>query len=240
MLQWLLGDICNLIGCVITNQYKVQLYTAYYFVGVDVIMISQLLWYNKFKPAYRKWKGEEDLLSPESPVEHWLDESQLQPSGSHKTLNAIYPAVAIGMGLFALTQFIPAGSNMPRSSRILLGDDDCDSSVEASTVAYAFGIAAAWISGVLYVCARIPQIIHNAERESVEGLELSLFVSSTAANVFYGLSVVLPNSTDWRSRSFWESSFPYLVGSLGTVATTIPIFYQFWKYRDTTYRAMET
>jgi uncharacterized protein with PQ loop repeat len=42
---WLLGDLTNLLGCILTHQLPTQLYTAVYFVAVDVVLVGQWVFY---------------------------------------------------------------------------------------------------------------------------------------------------------------------------------------------------
>jgi len=93
------------------------------------------------------------------------------------------------------------------------------------------GSIAAWLSGILYFTARFPQIMTNHERKSTEGLSIFMFLSATLANICYSLSILLPESTDWGSGTFWESTFAYLLGSGGTIISTVPILVQFFMYR---------
>jgi len=52
---WLLGDITNLMGCILTNQTPVQLYTAIYFCSFDCVLLSQWFYYSKiYKPSSEK------------------------------------------------------------------------------------------------------------------------------------------------------------------------------------------
>lgn len=71
-----------------------------------------------------------------------------------------------------------------------------------------------YISCVLYLASRTSQILKNSQRQSAEGLASSMFLCAATANLFYGTSVLL------RSRTKEEiiSSFPWVLGSLGTVA----------------------
>jgi hypothetical protein len=47
MIQWLLGDIFNLIGCVLGNQQLTQTILAVYFCAVDCVLIVQYYHYYK-------------------------------------------------------------------------------------------------------------------------------------------------------------------------------------------------
>lgn len=70
--------------------------------------------------------------------------------------------------------------------------------------------------------SRIPQIIHNFQRQSVEGLSVSMFVLAAAGNSTYVLSI-LTRSLD---PAFLMNSLPFLVGSGGTLLFDLIIFAQ--------------
>lgn len=48
--NWLLGDITNLVGCILTHQLPFQTYLASYFVFVDVTLVAQYIYYYKPSP----------------------------------------------------------------------------------------------------------------------------------------------------------------------------------------------
>ncbi|EJD36578.1 hypothetical protein AURDEDRAFT_154575 [Auricularia subglabra TFB-10046 SS5] len=50
LLNWLLGDISNLIGCILTHQLPFQTWLATYFCLVDFSLFSQYFYYDAFKP----------------------------------------------------------------------------------------------------------------------------------------------------------------------------------------------
>ncbi|KAF8212118.1 PQ loop repeat-domain-containing protein [Mycena galopus ATCC 62051] len=49
--NWFLGDASNLLGCILTQQLPFQTWLATYFVFVDVLLVSQYLYYEGRKPA---------------------------------------------------------------------------------------------------------------------------------------------------------------------------------------------
>ncbi|CAG8748607.1 12900_t:CDS:2 [Dentiscutata erythropus] len=49
LVNWLLGDIANLIGCILTNQLPFQIYLATYFCVVDLALFYQYFYYNWFR-----------------------------------------------------------------------------------------------------------------------------------------------------------------------------------------------
>ncbi|KAG0027556.1 hypothetical protein BGZ81_005482 [Podila clonocystis] len=47
LINWLLGDISNLIGCILTHQLPFQMYLAIYFCIADVILFGQWIYYSQ-------------------------------------------------------------------------------------------------------------------------------------------------------------------------------------------------
>ncbi|XP_065496328.1 lysosomal amino acid transporter 1 homolog [Caloenas nicobarica] len=56
LLCWVAGDITNFIGCYLTNQLPIQIVTAVFYVNMDIIMISQFIYY-KLKNQKMKKRG---------------------------------------------------------------------------------------------------------------------------------------------------------------------------------------
>ncbi|KAL8665873.1 MAG: hypothetical protein Q9168_007609, partial [Polycauliona sp. 1 TL-2023] len=48
--EWLLGDLANLLGALLTRQATWQVVVAAYYVIVDVCLVSQHFWYSHYKP----------------------------------------------------------------------------------------------------------------------------------------------------------------------------------------------
>ena len=80
----------------------------------------------------------------------------------------------------------------------------------------------AYCSSLLYLTSRVSQIIKNHQRQSAEGLAISMFVCAMAANSLYGASILIRSYTWVELRS----SLPWLIGSLGTVLLDLTIFVQ--------------
>ena len=84
------------------------------------------------------------------------------------------------------------------------------------------GSVLGYISCALYLTSRISQIIKNARRRSAEGLAASMFLCAVAANIFYGVGVLLRS----RTRDELLASLPWVLGSLGTVGLDMIILIQ--------------
>eukprot|EP00936_MAST-01D_sp_MAST-1D-sp1_P002698 g2698.t1 len=87
---------------------------------------------------------------------------------------------------------------------------------------HTLGMVLGWMSSVLYICSRMPQVYRNAVRKSVEGLSWMMFTSAVMGNVTYGTSILL------RLRSGQDAveKLPWLIGSLGTLAFDATILLQ--------------
>ncbi|CAL8467091.1 g6627 [Coccomyxa elongata] len=56
--EWLLGDTCNLLGCLLTgNQLATQVYTAMYFVCADVVLVVQYIYYTTLTRRRQRLKA---------------------------------------------------------------------------------------------------------------------------------------------------------------------------------------
>jgi len=84
-----------------------------------------------------------------------------------------------------------------------------------------------YLSAVLYLGARIPQIIQNAHNKSCEGLSILFFILSLTGNVTYGAGILFHST---RS-SYIFKNLPWLIGSFGTIMQDIMIFVQFYTYK---------
>ncbi|XP_015727724.1 putative uncharacterized protein SLC66A1L isoform X2 [Coturnix japonica] len=58
LLCWIAGDLTNLIGCYLTNQLPIQTVTAISYVNMDIVLISQFVYY---KLKNQKMKGSRRL-----------------------------------------------------------------------------------------------------------------------------------------------------------------------------------
>ncbi|KAF2155562.1 PQ-loop-domain-containing protein [Myriangium duriaei CBS 260.36] len=85
-----------------------------------------------------------------------------------------------------------------------------------------------YASAVLYLGARIPQIMKNHRERSCEGLSILFFMLSVLGNLTYGAGILL-HSLD---RNYVIKNLPWLIGSLGTMAEDAIIFYQFHVYGE--------
>lgn len=99
----------------------------------------------------------------------------------------------------------------------------------------------AWSCTFVYVGSRIPQLVENRRRQSVEGISPLLFSSALIGNLTYTLSIL--TSCEFllspNRAAFFFRELPYMLGSSGTVVFDLIYFYQRYKYRKPNYLALE-
>lgn len=222
---WLLGDLTNLLGCILTNAYSTQLYTAVYFCAIDVVMVGQYLWYKKF---YRKVQSRRDEVGKLSiiPVMAFVGLIGLRTMTASSDASSRLD-ISNGRTLYNF-------ANEPDFAYAVTGNatdnttQQCDYTAPVGDVANDIGIACAWISATLYFVSRIPQVVKNYQRKNVDGLNPFMFLVATAANTCYGLSIILnqPPIND----DFYESKLPYIVGSMGTLIFDVTILIEYRMY----------
>ncbi|KAI5119186.1 hypothetical protein M0805_000640 [Coniferiporia weirii] len=114
LLNWLLGDITNLVGCLLTHQLPFQTILATYFVSVDFMLFSQYFYYSRSRSPAQTTLGSPALLDvPRSPLYPPLPEVQAQRYSSrtrafsaerehrYRTLSNAAAGVAIAAALAA-------------------------------------------------------------------------------------------------------------------------------------------
>lgn len=205
LLQWFIGDATNLIGALLTHQLANQIVTAVYFVIVDSLMMSQFLYYVIVNQGVRglanccKCKREATIMILLPGIMCTLllatGPSHLWPSSSYETEQR-----HIGRTLL-----------YHKETKVVDGTQDL--------IGYIIG----WLSAVFYVCSRMPQIIKNFVRCSVDGVSLLMFILAVMGNVTYALGVLLYSV----EPIFLLRKLPWLVGSIGTLLFDFTIFVQF-------------
>ncbi|KAL5490953.1 hypothetical protein EMCRGX_G016161 [Ephydatia muelleri] len=214
LMSWLSGDVTNLLGAFLTNQLVTQKVTAVYFVSIDFLMMLQFLYY------VGRNQGRKGFV-----------ECLRCPCYASSAVMAVLPGLAfagllVGGGAPAL--FGGGGGGGDHASRhvgrTLLSSGAQNISWDSQTI---IGYILGCISALLYVSSRLPQIIKNFSRCSVEGLALPMFIMAVLGNVTYALGILLYSV----QLDFIILRLPWLVGSVGTVCFDFTIFAQFIAYK---------
>ncbi|PGH27546.1 hypothetical protein AJ80_00787 [Polytolypa hystricis UAMH7299] len=243
---WFVGDVLNLIGSLWAHLVPVVIAIAVYFCIADGVLISQVLYYNiKNAPeevherAASTTSEESDVPGPSTPL--------LNRRGSEKSRRSSYlrarssivedPLVKMleqtepqnawvknALSVAAMCLIGTAGwaiawqTGVWKPTPVKGPESAGDIAVGAQIVGYA--------SAVLYLGARIPQIIKNHRDKSCEGLSLLFFILSLMGNATYGAGILFHST----GKDYFLTNLPWLIGSLGTMVEDIMIFVQFRIY----------
>jgi hypothetical protein len=232
--EWLLGDTCNLLGCLLTgNQLPTQTFTACYYLGMDVVMVSQFAFYARRKSAAERQQqrrssgaeagvgGEEALRAAAAPLLA-PPQRRAKPSTSSAASAALLPALLLCAALAAAhpqPQPLPhtpslhtRGGPAPRPGPPSL----CGASPRPPW-ATALGDTLGWASAAAYAASRVSQLRRNASRgaDGASGLSPAMFALAIAGNGLYAASVLLRLSGTFADVA---RAAPWLAGSLGVLA----------------------
>jgi uncharacterized protein with PQ loop repeat len=221
LLMWLTGDITNLVGCVLTKQLPVQLYTGVYFCFMDLLLVLQYGYYYSKGAVVDPNASDLETVKPLLVEEKRSKRSKSGGRGGYgaTSVNVVTIAVVLQLAFVAGV----AASRGPGATR------PCEYHAPISDTARTVGIVTAWLSGVLYLFARLPQIILNHRRKDVAGLSFPMFFFAVMANVFYGASILIRKPA--FDHTFVLETLPFLVGSLCTLFFSAVIVGQFAMYR---------
>lgn len=231
---WAAGDIANLLGALWAKLLpEVILLALWYCVADAMLMLSW--WYYKSnhgqKETVQASSTEDDSQQdPTQPLlnrrnsaaahtntEHHHDHDNLthtieesSEQGSVFTRIILPILFVIGAGLLGFFLSHDGDKQQP--------EPDTDVETGPQILGY--------ISAVLYLGARIPQIIQNHRRRSVYGLSLLFFIFSTMGNLTYALAILVYR----YDRKWLILNASWLLGSLGTIFEDAVIFIQFYIY----------
>ncbi|RLV90419.1 putative vacuolar amino acid transporter YPQ3 [Spathaspora sp. JA1] len=218
---WFLGDVFNLIGAVWAGLLPEVIFLAIWFCIADFMMIVSYVYYTFFykKHHHKKHRRRTNSSNDEErPLirrrSSTLTDIALEPQYHSIFVKYILPILfVLGCGIIG---FYLGGSS---SSDHDTPDED--------TIAVGPQIMG-YCSAVLYLGARIPQIIQNYQRKSVYGLSLLFFLFSVLGNLTYAGQILF-----YRSDSkYIVLNLSWLLGSLGTIFEDSLIFLQFYIYRQ--------
>ncbi|KAA1469884.1 PQ-loop-domain-containing protein [Dentipellis sp. KUC8613] len=218
---WLVGDLCNLVGGVMAHLLPTVIILAVYYTFCDLVLLGQIYYY---RWAGRRRSGKDTISdSPSAPVESHeetplLSEShehhlETKPSSTKRTVlvyaTAVFFVFATGILAWAI------------SEKFGHSEDDSERKEVLEWKSQVIG----WISAVLYLGSRIPQIFKNLETKC-EGLSPGLFLFSILGNLTYGLSICVSS----MEKEHLIANASWLAGSLLTIFLDVVVLGQFIYY----------
>ncbi|CAG8537109.1 6125_t:CDS:2 [Acaulospora morrowiae] len=212
---WCAGDFLNLMGSLFQHLLPTVIILAVYYNIVDIMLISQVYYYRLRRSNY------EEIV-----CEYGTFESQSPPSPPPpRPKSKKFIEIAIGIFAVCLTGVI-AYYFSSRSQEVKNNKDLVPLLFVQREHLELFPQVCGWISTLLYLGSRIPQIIKNYTTKSTEGLSLAMFCYAVLGNITFCLSIIL-NSTDYE---YLIINFAWLLGSGGTLIFDFIIFAQFYMY----------
>ncbi|CAB4476951.1 PQ-loop-domain-containing protein [Rhizophagus irregularis] len=247
LVNWLLGDITNLLGGILTKQLKFQIYLAAYFCTVDLFLFFQYFYYTWFRISTIITESGEDIpvrpLSIQSFKDSILEGAKksytfpTRKNHSHQRLSSMVFAVLLFT--FHSTSSISSSFSTSLPYHSTIHDDEMSfggyikSFFERNYE--SIGRIMAWICTVLYLTSRMPQIWKNYTRRSVEGLSVFMFIFAVLANLSYTTSIIV-NPESRTNPDYFRREIPYILGSIGTLVFDGTILVQWYILRDPEHR----
>lgn len=220
---WFLGDLFNLVGAIWARLLPEVIFLAVWFCLADFLMIISYVYYSKIYPTRHKSVTSHNQNTSEG-TSHSPDEPLLRRRSSTLTNIAVEPQYHSIMTKYVIPIFFVVAAGVIGyffSDKSAPPDSDNDKiDMGPQIVGY--------LSALLYLGARIPQILQNHRRKSVDGLSLLFFLFSTLGNITYAGQILF-----FRSDSTYIIlNMSWLLGSLGTILEDSVIFLQFYMYKD--------
>ncbi|KAI9230786.1 MAG: PQ loop repeat-domain-containing protein [Piptocephalis tieghemiana] len=237
LLIWLLGDITNFFGCILTNQLPFQRYLALYFCLIDLSLLVQFFYYEHgwaspitsspvSSPSFVETSPSSQRESVHFDLHDEEEDERDNDEGSWSERQCL------------TASFHSSPPHHPNNPRALgrgrahppedgIWEEGEEGSGNEDGAMLTIGMIMAWTCTCLYLSSRIPQIILNYTRGSAEGLSIWMFAFAALGNLTYVLSIALHT----QGLEEWLNALPYIIGSAGTLSFDATIFAQFWYYQ---------
>ncbi|KIJ54580.1 hypothetical protein M422DRAFT_24519 [Sphaerobolus stellatus SS14] len=219
---WLIGDLTNLAGAILAHLLLTVVLLAIYYTLCDAVLLFQIFYYRRTHPIHIEAR-------PHSPSPASLEQTETTPllaqTSKDEEEQPLYRQVLshawpylLGITFVCSIGAISYWVNVRKSHQGL--PEKRDDIFEWKS--QLFG----WISAILYLGSRIPQILKNVTTKCA-GLSPVLFFFAIAGNVTYVASILVI-STDGK---YLAVNAPWLAGSGLTVFLDIIVLSQFIYYR---------
>jgi uncharacterized protein with PQ loop repeat len=203
----ILGDILSIISAYIKELNIVIIYAAAYHIVLDLIIISQILYYRRKNIINSE--EHDPLLNTDD------DDISLDLEYDYMFLSfwEFFFVVTSSLVVFLISLFIIFNNN--RLIQSILAD------------------IIAWSATCIFMLARIPQIWLNFKRKSTKGLSLLSFIVINIANMFFLISIliIMCDLSSDRYIEYIKDNIQWITGSCTTSLFDGIIFYQFYKYK---------
>lgn len=250
---WLAGDIFNLLGAMLQHLLPTMIILAAYYTIADIILLVQCLFYGQDGPVdpvhlspanpinenvlqdvfhehdpllgderHRERHDYVDTSSSVSVITSTVGNKNSDSTFKHYLLKIMIVSSVILAGF--LSWYISYIRNPPKQH-----EPELD--LQMNWLAQSFG----YLSAVLYLGSRVPQILLNFKRKSCEGISFLFFLFACLGNTTFIISVL---SISFSPRYLLVNS-SWLIGSSGTLIMDFIIFIQFFVYNGNSKNSQE-
>ncbi|ESK90447.1 ybr147w-like protein [Moniliophthora roreri MCA 2997] len=215
VLIWLVGDLCNLSGAILAHLLPTVIILALYYSLCDLLLLVQIYYY--------RWKGSKSpRSSPQERVEErvpLLSEERVSPNTESGTkillryTGCLIFVFVVGVIAWWISSFMNQHPPAPPRDR-------------SKSLTWTIQILG-WTSAVLFLGARIPQIMKNFQTRC-EGLTPALFFFAMFGNITYAFSICVKS----MDKSYLITNASWLAGSALTVFLDAIVLLQIFYYRS--------
>ncbi|KAJ9475950.1 putative vacuolar amino acid transporter YPQ1 [Pseudozyma hubeiensis] len=228
---WLAGDALNAAGAWFQGLLWTMIILALYYCACDCVLIFQYWYYRKYYHRGVKISTISASLEANERTPLIADGNVIEDDISSKDDDDDEPSVRTQIIMYTLAACLVVATGVAAwwvAEHHYGSDDDVTQPTpKPEPVGWRWDAqVAGWLSAVLYLSSRVPQILKNRTTKC-EGLSLALFVFAVAGNLTYVASILLKST----QRDYLVESFSWLVGSLGTVFLDFIVLGQFIHYR---------
>jgi len=229
VITWLLGDFFNLVGAVMAGLIPTIIVLACYYSLCDLTLLFQIYYYRAF---YSSEANSPSIPPSErSPLLNDTEASSSPPPATSSKKRLYYRqilkmtmlwmfVIAFGIGAFLYDR-----NRATHSSPQYPGDSPENENKGESVFEWKSQVLG-WLSAILYLGSRIPQIKKNMETRC-EGLSLELFMFAIGGNAFYVLSICVLG----LDRDHIVTNASWLAGSGLTIFLDFLVLGQFFHYQ---------
>jgi len=214
VVTWLIGDLCSLIGAMLAHLLPTVIILSLYYSVCDTTLLFQIYYY-QWKTSHISDNGHCAPTEDTPLIREDVPPVEKRPSLCRefiKYATALLFVFATGITAWALDQRVHGDGAGAKPDEVfewksqLLG----------------------WTSAILFLGARVPQILKNFKTKC-EGLSPALFVFSISGNTTYALSICFAST---EPRYLWANA-SWLAGSVLTIFLDLFVIGQFVYYRNT-------
>ncbi|KAJ2034820.1 hypothetical protein GGI03_004512 [Coemansia sp. RSA 2337] len=212
---WILGDGFGLVGGIQQGLIVTALILYIYYFVADAVLLTQIHYY--------RYINRRASLVPETEREPlFVTSDQSETTSTRLSASLLLPLLAVLL-LGSTTASLVGGS---MRAKTLLQLHPLARLASVPTKPQLVPQILGYISALLFLGARIPQLAKNYRKQSCEGLSIGMFTFSILGNTAFTLSLLL-HSLD---NDYLLANIPWIIGSTGTLVFDLAIFYQFHLY----------